>query len=92
MIKTRDGMTSNLELLEMELLVFFKKSLIKYIRIEHHLGFSKQFLSNSRFSYEEVILALNSLLNKGYLKQQGNLLFLTDLGSDKSCENLEKNS
>ncbi|MDF2529737.1 MAG: hypothetical protein K0Q57_617 [Gammaproteobacteria bacterium] len=85
-------MSLSQESLELELLVFFKKSLIKYINIEHHPGFQKQFMQNSAYSTEKIHQALINLLENNYLVRLGNLYSLTDKGSDKSCEGIPDNT
>ncbi|MDO8953607.1 MAG: hypothetical protein Q7V63_02010 [Gammaproteobacteria bacterium] len=85
-------MTSNQELLEMDILKFFKQSLIKYIHIDQHLGFQKHFMENASYSPEQVQAALSNLVSTQHINRHGNLLSLTDKGSDKSCEGLGKKS
>ncbi|MDF2690523.1 MAG: hypothetical protein K0S29_378 [Gammaproteobacteria bacterium] len=81
-------MSAQQEALELELLKFFKKSLIKYIHIEQHQGFQKQFIQNPAYAPAEIHQALAHLLAEKYLYSKGKLLSLTTKGSDKSCEAL----
>ncbi|MDF2940868.1 MAG: hypothetical protein K0R66_1510 [Gammaproteobacteria bacterium] len=85
-------MASKQEMLELEILKFFKQSLSKYIHTEQHLGFKKRFSESPSYSAIEIQQTISSLIEKQFLIQNGNLLSLSSAGSDKSCEDLYKNN
>jgi hypothetical protein len=85
-------MSSKQEMLELEILKFFKQSLSKYIHTEQYVGFKKRFTESPSYSEIEIQQAISSLIEKQFLIQHGKLFSLSSAGSDKSCEDLYKNN
>lgn len=83
-------MSTNSDLLELEILQYFKQSLIKYIHLVQHQGFQQRFVHNPAYQPEKVFQIIDLLIEKGDLYQSGELICLSPQGSNRSCEGLKK--